>query len=103
MRPMNFRRRLEINWWLWMALSIPPIVYSWARPRDVKGWMISDWGYLMHSLHDTGYAVTRDIWNFFAETLFWSVVPALLAGWILQYLITLTWEAWRARTHRVET
>jgi hypothetical protein len=83
-----------------MPLSIPPIVYSWARQRDVKGCMISDWGYLMDYLHKTGYTVTHDIWNFLAETLFWSVVPALLAGWILQYLITLVWEARRSRLCR---
>jgi hypothetical protein len=94
---MNIHRKLKINWWLWMILSLPSIVYSWLRPRDVKGWMISDWGYLIHYLQQTGYTVTHDIWNFFAETLFWSAVPALLLGWIAQYLIMLAWEAWRAR------
>lgn len=98
---MNIHRKLKINWWLWMILSLPPIAYSWLRPRDVKGWVISDWGYLIHHLQQTGYTVTHDIWNFFAETLFWSAVPALLVGWIAQYLIMLAWEAWgaRRRTH----
>jgi hypothetical protein len=92
---MNLQRNLKINWWLWMMLSVPPIIYSWLRPREVKGWMISDWGYLMHFLHRTGYTVTGDIWRFFIETLVWSAVPALFLGWIGQYLITLAWDAWR--------
>jgi hypothetical protein len=93
---MNFHRKLRINWWLWALLSIPPIVYSWIRPRDVKGQMISDWGYLMEYLRRTGYTVTQDIWNLFAETFFWSAVPAFLIGWIAQYLIVWAWESWRA-------
>jgi hypothetical protein len=100
MGPLNLSHKLKINWWLWMALSIPPIVYSWLRPRDVKGSMVSDWAYLMDYLHQTGYSVTHDIWNFFGETFFWSAVPALLVGWILQYVITLAWEGWRAKTRR---
>ena len=83
-----------------MAISVPPIVYSWLKPRDVKGWMISDLGYLMHYLHQTGYTVTHDIWNFLVETLIWSVLPPLLIGWIAQYLLVLAWETWRDRTRR---
>jgi len=86
-----------------MALSIPSIVYSWARTRDVKGWMVSDWGYLMSYLHQTDYRVTDDIWSFFVETLIWSVVPALLIGWIAQYLIMLAWETWRERRDKALT
>ncbi len=97
---MNLRRKLRINWWLWMVLSMPPIVYSWVRPRDVKGWTISDWGYLTHYLHQTSFRVTSDIWNFFVETLFWSAVPALMLGWIAQYLLVLAWESWRRSGQR---
>ena len=100
---MDIHRKLKINWWLWMALSIPPIVYSWARTRDVKGWMVSDWGYLMSYLHQTGYSVTHDIWSLFVETLIWSAVPALLIGWTAQYLIMLAWQAWRERRDRALT
>ncbi len=86
-----------------MTLSIPLIVHSWARPREVKGWVISDWGYLMDYLHKTGFTVTHDIWNFFIETLLWSAVPALLVGWLLQYIIVIAWETWRGKTHRAGT
>ena len=51
----------------------------------------------MNYLRLTGYTVTYDIWNFFAETFFWSAVPALVVGWIAQYLIMLAWESWRAK------
>jgi|GEM_PF-2682196 len=94
---MNLHFKLKINYWLWMALSIPPILYCWVRIRDVKGWMISDWGYLIFYLERTGYRVTHDIWSFFVETLVWSVVPPLLFGWIAQYLIVLAWTAWHER------
>lgn len=99
---MNTCRKPKINWWLWMALSIPPIIYSWVTPRDVKGWMISDWGYLMHCLHRTGYTVTHDIWSFFVETSIWSVLPPLVVGCIAQYLVVLAWEAWRDRRRRAK-
>lgn len=93
---MNMHRNLKINGPLWLLLSIPSIVYSWLRPRDVKGWVVSDWGYLISCLRETGYTLTHDILSFFTETLFWSAVPALLLGWIAQYLIVLAWETWRA-------
>ena len=102
-RRMNFRRELKINWWLWMTLSIPPALYSWLKPHDVKGWTISDWGYLTQYLRQTGYTVTHDFWNFFVETLLWNILPALLLGWVAQYLIILVWEAWRTKPHRAST
>jgi hypothetical protein len=100
---MKICRKLKTNWWLWMSFSIPPIVYSWVRLRDVKGAMISYWGYLSDYLHRTGYNVTQEIWSIFVETLIWSALPPLLIGWIAQYLIMLVREEWRDRVRRVAT
>lgn len=100
--PMNLRMKLKINWWLWASLSISLVVFSWIRPREIKGAIWSDWNYLIHYLHQTNYVITHDISDFLLETVFWSVVPAFLIGWIAQYLIVLTWQArsrWRTPSH----
>ena len=97
MTSMKLYNKLNINWSLWMGLSIPLIIYNWTHLRDVKGWMVSDWGYLSDFLHRTGYTVTHDIWDYFAETFFWDAVPALIVGFILHYLIMLFWQAWRIK------
>jgi hypothetical protein len=89
---MNVHRKLKINWWLWACFSIPPIIYSWLKPHEVKGNTQSDWGYLTSYLQQSDYVINHDIWHFFIETLIWSAGPALLLGWIAQYFIILTWN-----------
>jgi len=85
-----------------MLLSVPPTVCNWLCPHDVKGWMISDWGYLIYLMRRAGFAVTADIRDFFTETLFWNSVPAFLFGLIAQYFIMLGWEKWRTNRLTVD-
>ena len=96
-RSLDKVRCLRINWWLWLLLSTPPVVYSWLRPEEVKGEMWSEWEYLVSYLQREGYKVTAGIWRYFIETFIWSVVPPVVVGWLAQYFIMLAWEAWRQR------
>lgn len=83
-----------------MFFSIPPIVYSWVHPYENKGEVHSHWDYLFGWLRETGYVITKEKWEYFFETMFWSAGPSLVLGWVAQYLVVLAWEAWRQRTRR---
>lgn len=94
---LNLRRQLKINWLVLSCISLPIIATNWFWPGDVKGATYSDFTFLLWLFKRGDYHLTKDVREFFSECMVWNVGPPLLAGWILQYLVVLAWEAWRNR------
>src|ERR1035438_68196 len=90
---MNMHRKLKINWWTWMAISIPAILCCLFIPRlvDKAGDYRSDWSYLIYYLSVGDW----NQWQFLREILFWSIFVPLLLGWIAQYFVSMAWAAWQ--------
>lgn len=95
---MNLRRKLKINWCLWFIISLPPLVLTWVRPYDLKGWTVSDFGYLADCLRRSGYTISHDIAGTLWETFVLRALIFLFFGWIAQYLVVLAWQACRGRS-----
>ena len=97
MHKMNTPIRIKTNYWLWFCVGLGLVAWSWLHPKDIKGNVFSDWGYLISYLQTTHYRVNDGILSFALDRLFWSLTLGLVVGWVIQCLIMVLREALRRK------
>ena len=85
-----FRQRIEVNWWLWMLLSLPVGIYSLFLPYDHGNWIVSDWGYLADWMKH--YQIGSEFWCDLGSAILCAFGPPIGLGFIAQALIVFVWR-----------
>ena len=86
---MSLHSKLRVNWWVWMAIVVPWVLYLLLRRyEDKAGDIWSDWSWMM-------YNASHRQWSYCREVLLWDVLPPLVISWIAQFFIVMAWQRWR--------
>jgi hypothetical protein len=93
MRASIFRRKIDINWWLLVFITILIGVYRLFLPYDHENWNISDWGYLTDWVRH--YHLDPEFWGEVGFAIFLSFGPAFVIGFFTQFLIMFIWQLYR--------
>lgn len=84
------KQKMEINWWLWMFLSLPFGIYLFLLPYDHGDWIVSDCGFLVDWIKH--YQIGSEFWRDFGSAILCDFGPPIGLGFITQALILFVWR-----------
>jgi len=92
---MNFKHKVRGSRWAFALITVGLFVFLWSRPippyakgDGIQRWW-NEWGILLR--HDYICSTSEMLLGLLLRSSLFGV-PSLIAGWIGQYFIVLTWE-----------